>query len=188
MKKFVPIIIFLILSSSVFSQQKRLTTDQLQIQKTVRNFLFWYKTLGHDTINVPRLINGGFPDTTTSMQMNMNTVEQYLSLYEKSTYVSKSFINNLRHTYQVISNNLIFSKRNEGLIEGMEADLILGSFEPEKILDHIKEGQFVLTYVVFEKAIVKFKIGAQEKMLFTLTKNMYDIWQIDDIGYYQRNF
>lgn len=188
MKKIIPIIILFVLCSSAFSQQKKLTQDQRQIQKTVKGFLNWYKKLGHDTVNVPRLINGGYPDTTTFMQINMDTIEKYLDLYKKSTYVSKSFINNLRQTYKEISNDLLLSKRNEGLIDGMETDLILDSFEPEKVLDHVKEGKFLLIYVLSNKAIVKFTIGNQLKLLFSLTKSTDKIWQIEDIGYYEKYF
>ena len=115
-------------------------------------------------------------------------VERYLDFLRSSTFLSETYLNNLRAYFEKIDKILTksppISIGSIVKIDGLDLDFVLQSFEPEQILDHIDDGKLEEVLIMENKAIAKFNISqTYTKMLFTLTKEN-GVWLIDNIGYY----
>lgn len=171
-------------------KSKQQNSDSHKIEKTVSNFLKWYKSRENDTAKNGTsrpsysLTKGGYPDTTTKQVINMEGVEVYLSYLRKSGYFSESYLNDLRQYFKEIDKGMQTAPKTNTLIAvpGLNTDWILKTFEPEMVLDHIKNGRFDKVNIIYNKAIVRFRISKVVQMLFTLTK-INNKWLIDYIGY-----
>ncbi|PWS27799.1 hypothetical protein DHW03_09485 [Pedobacter yonginense] len=198
MKKLVLILIFSILFSVSYGQKKE-NVDVKNIKCSILNFLNWYRldeVLDTTKENYPEkefhpIIVRERVDTMIKLSIDMVAVENYLGHIKSSNYVSESFINNLRQYHQKIADEIRNSKpypasAGEFAIPGLNCDVIFG-FEPEEILDHIKEGRFAKIRIIYDKAMVKFDISRFNQSVFTLTKTN-GIWLIDYLGFDLTNF
>jgi hypothetical protein len=191
--------IICIISIKLGYGQKSTISDTVKIQETITDFLNWYKlneienptteqSPEPDTIinAETSIIEWNQIDTMMTVRINMEAVEVHLHDLRSSTYLSNSFINDLRAYYQKIANEVKRIKPSpvsEGIfaIPGLNCDVIFGC-EPEDVLDHIKEGKFTKIYIVSNKAIVRFSVGRYVNKIITLTK-VADKWMIDHFAY-----
>lgn len=186
MKKLILLCLLLIaLCKSSFSQSTNLQETNNQIKRTAIGFLKWYKA-NRNYLEKNKIVTGFNPDTIkrdSIIKINTYAVEKYLSNFRKSTYVSEIFLNNLRAVYKNVSDSLLKNPIIDyfGPIPGLESDLLFG-FEPEQVLDHIKQGKFTKIYVVYDKAVAKFDISKFNQCVFTMTK-IKGKWLIDYFGY-----
>lgn len=192
MKK--PIFIFILSIFSIFSYgQKKGNDDAAKIKSTILNFLNWYRldqivdtTNKNDpSVKYHPIIIRKQIDSMIKLSVDMNAVEFYLDYLRSSNYLSESFINDLRQYHQKIADEIEQSKpypAKEGdfAIPSLNCDVIFG-FEPEDILDHIKEGRFAKIRIIHDKAIVKFDITHINQYIFTLTK-VNNRWLLDYYG------
>jgi len=178
-----------------FTQSKAQEPDAA-IRKTVIGFLKWYKSNGEKIEQSPIVVGyreraDTVHDTSIkndTVKIDMIAVEQYLTNFKNSNFVSDAFLNDLRIIYANVSKGL---QRKPvvnyfGVIGGLEADLIFG-FEPEDILDHITEGRFTRIYRVYNRALVKFNISENDQYVFTLSKHDGK-WLIDSFGFDRTNY
>ena len=170
---------------SAYAQRKNIAQQtHNDINKTIINYLYWYKNHGPHLETVP--IIGGYNQDTVSkdsiLKIRMPAVELYLSNFKKSNLVSENFLNDLRVIYKTVSDGLIGHpvKDYYGPVIGLQADLLFG-LEPEAILDHIPEGRFTNIYVMDDKALVEFVISKSYTLIFTLTRTKKK-WLIDSQG------
>jgi hypothetical protein len=189
MKKLTFVFIWMLSVSASFGQIKN-NNDDVKIKTTIINFLEWYKSNGDKLYKSPIIL--GFNQDTikkgTIVSIDMKAVDDYLENFNKPNYVSKTFLNELRQTYKSVSDTLLKYPLIDyfGPIGGLEADLIFG-FEPEEILDHIKEGKFTKIYTVYDKAIVKFDISKINQYIFIMTR-VNNKWLIDYFGLDRTSF
>jgi hypothetical protein len=159
--------------------------NKIKIERTIINFLNWYKIDDQDTTKVSyAFIKGGYPDTTTKQRIDMDGVELYFTHLRKAGYFSESYINDLREYFRNIDNGLQAAPKLKDLvaIPGLDGTWILKTFDSDMILDHIKKGRFDKIAVIYNKAIVRFRISKIVIMLFTMTREN-NKWLIDYIGY-----
>jgi len=177
--------------STVYGQHKLPATDNQQvthvkIKATIIGFLKWYKKEQADTAKKPYSITkGGYPDTTTDFRIDTAGLEIYLKQFEKTGYVSETYLNSLRLYFKRIDDELKLDSRHRQelfKVDGLDNDWVLDTFEPEIILNHIKEGRFDKISSIYNKAITRFRISNLVQLLFTLTRYK-DKWLIDYIGY-----
>lgn len=116
------------------------------------------------------------------LRIDMNSVDEYLSNFKKSNYVSNSFLCNLRSIYKSVADTLTKYPVIDyfGPVPGLECDLLFG-FEPEEILDHIEEGQLSKVSLIYNKALVRFDISKFNKTIFVLTKLDNKSWIIESM-------
>ena len=166
-------------------QTNKLQKNTAQIKKTIVNFLKWYKKDQKDTSKKTySTLRGGYPDTTTKPYIDTGGLEMYLNHFRQTGYVTESYLDALRNYFKEIGEGLKAAPKTKDLVKinGMDIDFVLGTFEPEMILDHIKEGRFDKICIIYNKAIVRFRISKVIKVLFTLTR-IKNNWMIDYIGY-----
>lgn len=171
-------------------QTKQVSVEDQKIKKTIVGFLNWYK-VNENKLEKSPIVTGLNTDTIKKgmiVKINMEAAEKYLTSFNRAGYVSKTFLNDLREKYQNVSDTLLKHPIVDyfGPIVGLEADPIFG-FEPEEILDHVKEGKFTKIYRIYDKAIVKFDISKFGQYIFTLTK-INNKWLIDYYGLDGTNF
>lgn len=192
MKTLILMLIGTLLFSFSYGQGKA-NPNEVKIKETILNFLNWYRleqiadtTKKTDTVKMYKeIVVRKQLDTMIKVSIDMKEVENYLGYLKSSNCLSNTFLNNLRQYHQIIANEVELSppypaKEGTFAIPGFNCDVIFG-FEPEEILDHIKEGRFTKIYILYDKAIVKFDVTNLNQYLFTMTK-VDDKWLIDDFG------
>ncbi|MGZ3755161.1 MAG: hypothetical protein ACXVAY_05675 [Mucilaginibacter sp.] len=176
-------LLFLFSSLSSFSQK---SGNKARIEKTITDFLKWYKIEEADTSQKNYSIaKGGYPDTTTDFRIDSPGLEKYLAHFRSTGFVSETYLNYLRDYFTEIDQRLKedTTHRKEMLkVDGLDTDWILNTFEPDAILDHIEEGRFDKIEVLYNKAMARFRISKSLQLLFTLTRYK-NHWMIDYIGY-----
>ena len=68
-------------------------------------------------------------------------------------------------------------------IDGLDRDMVLQTFEPDEILDHINESKIQKLTIIYNKALVSLKISKHIALLFVLTKLRNGQWLIDYMGH-----
>jgi hypothetical protein len=177
--------ILLFSGGNIIAQAMASRTQQKALTNTIVNFLKWYKVEASDTSKKNySFTKGGYPDTTTKVAIDMDGIEIYLNHLNQSGFFSETYLNELRYYFKKIDIGLQARQKENDLIkiDGLDRDWILETFEPEMILDHIKEGRTDKITVVYNKAIVRFRISKIVQLLFTMTKSNKK-WLIDYIGY-----
>lgn len=182
MKKLI-ILLIIINSYYAFSQSK--STEKVKIESTIVDFLEFYKNVQSDTtLRNYSITKGGYPDSMNQQLIDFDGLEKYLNEINQKKLLSETFLNDLRRYFFYINEKLkLIPPKNElNTIPGLETDLILSTFEPEEILDHIDEGKFNKINIIYNKALVRFRIRKEIEMLFVLTR-WKETWKIDYIGY-----
>ncbi|WP_316751666.1 hypothetical protein [Pedobacter gandavensis] len=192
MKRFVLMFIGVLFFSLCYGQ-KTIDTEEAKIKQTVLSFLNWYRL--EQSADISRKIDSTKVyksivvrkevDTMIKVSIAMKEVERYLMYLKSSNGLSNTFLNDLRQYYQLIANDVELwepypAKDGMFAIPGLNYDVIFG-FEPEDILEHIKEGKFSRIHLLNDKAMVKFDITNINQYIFTLTK-VDDKWLIDYFG------
>jgi hypothetical protein len=185
-KSFIVIIVCFLLLGTCFAQTETHQSNKLKIKTTITGFLKWYKLYESSAPKTNfRFIKGGYPDTTTKQRIDKDGVEQYLDDFRKSGFVSEAYIDNLRHYFMDIDEDLKLQPIMKDLVKinGMDTDFALQTFEPDEILDHIDESKIQKLTVIYNKAIVSLKISKHVILLFILSKQRNNQWLIDYMGH-----
>lgn len=178
------LILLILICFKGFSQSK--SSNKSQIKSTILNFLEWYKFKKADTrSNIGySLIKGGYPDSITQRLINFDGVEKYLIILNQEDFLSQTFLNNIRNYFVEVNQNLKLIQPSNQLIPipGLENDIVLGTIEPDAILNNFQKGTFDKVFIIYDKALVRLRISKYLKLIFTLTKDK-NKWRIDYIGY-----
>lgn len=186
MKKILTLFIACLVASSVFAQKVTKGNIESEIKSTIVNFLKWYK-INESKLQTSAIIRGYNQDTIKKdslLRIDMKSVDEYLSNFKKSDFVSDIFLGKLRNVYQNVADTLAKYPTYDyfGPVSGLECDLLFG-FEPEEVLDHIDEGRLSKVYIINNKALVRFDISKFIMLKLVLTKGLNGKWLIDDMSY-----
>ena len=171
---------FLLCSQITLSQTK----ESQNIKNTIIDFLKWHKADGKyisgEVYFVPRY------DSLDSKNnyFDKDSLELYFNNFRASKFVSEKFIHNLKDYFDYYGKS-IGPKRKPGeivKIDGLDRDIVLNTFEPEEILDHLDQAKLDKIHIIYNKALVRLVIRKELKMLFILTK-VDNKWLIDYLGY-----
>ena len=179
------LIILLIVFNNYYAYGQSKSSEKEKIESTIVDFLRLYKIIEADTtFKGYKITKGGYPDSTTQQLIDFDGLEKYLAEINQKNFLSETFLNDLRRYFFRINEEMkLIPPQNElNAIPGLGTDLILSTFEPKEILDHIDEGRFNKINIIYNKALVRFRIRKEVQMLFILTRSKEN-WQIDYIGY-----
>lgn len=187
MKKVAVIIFLIFFCKDGISQNKNsyANKEAINIENTIINFLKWHKNGEEDTSKtIYSFTKGAYPDTSTKKVIDMHGVEIYLDHLNRSGYFSESYLNDLRSYFINIDKGLQAAPKQKDLVAtpGLGTDWLLDTMEPEMILDHINEGHFDKISIIYNKAMVRFRISKVVQQLYTLTR-YNGKWVIDYIGF-----
>jgi len=185
MVKYFSLAMVFFLSVSHCYGQKTTNPEKVQIKNTVVGFLKWYKIKLADTAHETyRITKGGYPDTTTNVRIDQEGIERYLKILNRSQLLSETYINDLRSYFMDIDKMLanLPNSHESVKVPGLDIDFVLHTFEPEMILDHIKDARFDKIEIIYDKAIAHVIISKTVEMIFTLTRKQ-NRWLIDYTGY-----
>lgn len=186
MKKILLLLILCLFVLSTYAQKVIKSAAGLEIENTIQNFLIWYKA-NEAKLQTSAIIRGYNSDTVkrdSLLRIDMNSVDEYLSNFKKSNYVSTTFLANLRSIYKGVADTLKRYPTYDyfGPVPGLECDLVLG-FEPEAVLDYVSKGRLSKVYIINNKALVRFDISKFIMLKLVLTKGLNGKWLIDDMSY-----
>ncbi|MFD1256141.1 hypothetical protein ACFQ3S_04990 [Mucilaginibacter terrae] len=180
MKKLL-ILKLLIFAFVVCNAQKQTTLPI--IKRTIIDFLKWHKA-GSEFENgrayfVPRYDE----KDTTKTYFDSDSLELYYNRFRKSNFVSETYINQLKEYFSYYG-KFIGPKRSPGeivKIEGLDQDIVLGTFEPEVILDNLSKARITKSLIVHRKALLSVNFAKEVNLVFILTKQD-KTWLIDYLG------
>lgn len=150
--------------------------NQKAVQVQIFSFLEWYKSK-FDTISSINLII--IPDTEGGLySINFNNIEEYLKVFVKSKFFSKSFINKKRKYFIDCDERMKREKQNSGPPIGLEYDIILQTQEIENTFDSISKMTF--SNFVERGDSASIDIELLNRLKINLIKEC-DFWLIDEI-------
>jgi hypothetical protein len=158
------------------------TQDTLAM-KTVIEFLKWHKSgatfKDSNHYFIPKY-NGKGINKTYFDPKGLNRLYNH---FRSSGYVSEVYINQLKD-YFLFYGRTIGSKPKSGdiiKIDGLDGDIILGTFEPEVILDNVENSNISKSLIIYNKALLSVSFAPNVELVFTLSK-LGNKWLIDYIG------
>lgn len=172
--------LFLICSQITLTQTK----ENQSIKNTIIDFLKWHKADGEYVSGEVYFVPRYDPIDSKITYFDKDSLELYYNNFRVSKFVSEKFIHNLKDYFNYYGKS-IGPKRNPGeivKIDGLDRDIVLNTFEPEAILDHLDKAKLDKIRIIYNKALVRLVIRKEVKMLFVLTR-WKENWQIDYIGY-----
>lgn len=181
LKTLLSLTLSLLLCSQITLSQ---TKESQNIKNSIIDFLKWHKANGEyvsgEVYFVPRY------DSLDSKitYFDKDSLELYYNNFRASKFVSERFIYNLKDYFDYYGKS-IGPKRKPGeivKIDGLDRDIVLNTFEPEEILDHLDKAKLDKIHIIYYKALVRLVIKKEIKMLFILTK-VDNKWLIDYLGY-----
>jgi hypothetical protein len=117
------------------------TTSFKKTQKTVVDFLKWYRD-NFDTVNSYTTVNNLPPsDSTKYYSVNFEETNKYLLAFKKSGFVSNQYLETWRRYFETCNENFNKIHQNDGPPEGFEYDFVTLSQESRDVLadlDHVK--------------------------------------------------
>lgn len=186
MEKILVFLIVFFIVSSTFAQKIQDNKVNSEIKNTVVSFLKWYKAneLKLQTSSIIRGYNQDTIKKDSLLRIDMNSVDEYLSNFKKSNYVSDNFLGSLRAIYKSVADTLLKYPTYDysGPVPGLECDLLFG-FEPEEILDHVDKGKITKFYQINNIVLLKFEVSRFNQLIFTLRRNNTGKWMIESLGY-----
>lgn len=177
--------LFLLNSFVSYAQPKK---EVVLIKHSVLTFLKWHK---YEEAKFSKenysLLQGGTLASKMNLSIDYTGVEKFVHHMKSSNLVSNNYLNGLRGYFMQIGNELEIQQRKPSddivKVDGLDLDIVLQSFEPELILDHIDNGVFKKVRIVGDKALVLFFIPDYNiSMNFVLSK-VEGVWLLDQIDY-----
>lgn len=181
MKKLI-FLLLILFSFQAFSQSKSI--EKAKIENTIIDFLKWHKADGEYVLGEVYFVPRYDSLDSKNNYFDKDSLELYYNNFRASKFVSEKFIDDLKDYFDYYGKS-IGPKPDSGeivKIDGLDRDIVLGTFEPEEILDHLDKAKFDKFRVIYNKALLRLVIRKEVKMLFILTR-WKENWQIDYIGY-----
>ncbi|WP_342332901.1 hypothetical protein [Pedobacter sp. FW305-3-2-15-E-R2A2] len=173
-------LILLFVGNQSYAQQK---TSIGVIRNTVLSFLKWHKSGAEEKPGESYFVPRYDGKDSVKTYFDTDSLEMYYNNFRKSGFVSEHYINELKDYFNFYG-KFIGPKREPGeiiKIDGLDQDIILNTFEPEAVLDHLDKATITKSLVIYNKALVGVNFSKGVNMIFTLTKSDKK-WLIDYIG------
>ncbi|HTL81885.1 MAG TPA: hypothetical protein VL651_09290 [Bacteroidia bacterium] len=151
--------------------------DSAAVDSTVRAFFKWYKH-DYDVLNAVSLVN---MDTTSGYSIDKDGVKHYVWLFGNTGYFTDELIAKMNTYFSKCDSALQVEKQKDGPPDGLDADLIICSQEPESDLQIIDSTrQFRIT---INGNNASCKIVPLNRTLTLSNKIGY--WQFTSVGCFQ---
>jgi hypothetical protein len=165
---------------TAFSQKESLVGDSDRYVLVIRTLLSWYEK-NYDKVNSIQLVDmPSLKGKTGWYKVNFDSVNKYLSVLRSSHFFSENYLNNARKYFQKCNKALMTNKQDDGLVDGIDFDLILFTQEPESTLEEFKTAK-----IEYFKSINKrdkiFRINSGLSSLFFVVVNDSNRLLIDNI-------
>lgn len=183
MKQILLLLIVLLFSDCTSKQSEKAPKDKEPIVNTITSFLKWHKKGGQYKTGEYYFIIRHDGTGKLKNYFDKDSISLYYKNFLESGFVSETYIEGLKgyHNYyeQFLPNKL---KKGELIkIDGLDQDDVLGTFEPEMILDNLDKLKVTQMLVIYNKALVGINFDKNVDMIFQLTKTK-DKWLIDYVG------
>lgn len=114
-------------------------------EQTVKDYISWYlKNMDRiSKIDILNKIPEG--DTTTFYSVDFSGAKKFTEELKKSGYVSDLYINEFNKFFKDIDDTLKINHQNDGPVDGLDADLVLGVQDYSDIETGIDSAKFINT-------------------------------------------
>lgn len=160
------------------NSQKPIARDELD--NAIRGYLKWFR---ENRLRLDRfaLVSGKPGDATKMYTVNFAQTDLYLNELKTSGFVSNTYIENFRKYFKTCNENLIKYPQYDGPAIGFGFDQVMGSMEPEEILDRI-ETLKITRKIHGSKALASINVSKYMELTIGLT-NENTKWLIDSIHF-----
>jgi hypothetical protein len=157
------------------------------IKKTIVDFLKWYRWHKDTGVSYAIIKDQQLDNKMKKQILDMEGVEKYLLFLKSSNFLSEIFLNQIRGNFLKINSDLSLMPPIDSdaivKIDGLDLDIVLQSFEPELIIDHLDRLYIKKIVILGNKSIAQVKIKNQTIDMVFILSNKNNKWVIDEIGY-----
>lgn len=202
MNKFLNAFLFFCIINFFYScknESERVESEEIQeIQKTdtldssnnkefknlTIDFFNWYKS-NLNRLDKIEYLKGGYVSETDSSAyyIDGNEVTKYINEIDKSGFVSRSYIKRLKNHLLSVERELNGEKIYDGVIAGLDYDLITKSQDDELILSNIPNIKLLKQKIVSKDDIENYYELTPNALFLKISFTFEDKWKIEDYDF-----
>lgn len=181
MKKIILIYSVIIMSLNInnIEAQNRQIQQNAPI-KSVFAFLNWYKNNKPALEQINVINNYLSEDSSKPYSINFQKTEMYLSLTQKSGYVSDEYLNNWRRYFKKCDKQFALQHLFEGPAEGLEFDFVMLVQDYGDDLNQLNKAKVLKAQTSNQTAYITIEYLYKDKYVYKLSKKE-TTWLIDGI-------
>lgn len=145
------------------------------------DFFSWYKS-NQNRLNKIEYLKGGYVNEldSTAYFIDENKLTEYVEEIDKSGFVSQSYVKRLKTHLEFVTNELKDEKIYEGVISGLDYDLITKSQDDEAIFLNISKIKLLKQKVVSKDDIENYYELIPNTLFLKISFTFEDKWKIED--------
>lgn len=154
-------------------------TNNISPERTIINFLKWYKNNEARLHQIP-VLSGGLGNPTSFYRVDFKASELYLSELKKSGFLSDKFLNDLRQFFIKSDEYLKIHPQNDGPAPGFEADLVMKSQDYMDVWANLNKAKMIQKEIKEDKALIVLLFAGNYKNKYNLSRSG-NTWLLDAI-------
>lgn len=173
---------------------KSIKVDSLQLSNDdeLRNitiaFFNWYK-LNVNKLGKIQYLKGGYVNKNDSSAYYIDETEvaKYVKEFDKTGFVSQLYVENLKNHLLSVGNDLKKEKIYEGVVSGLDYDLITKSQEDGEIFSNIPSIKLLSQKIISKDDIENYYELRAKTLFLKISYTFEDKWKIKDYEFEYKN-
>lgn len=155
-----------------------------ELRKLTVDFFNWYHS-NMNRLNKIEYLKGGYVSETDSSAyyIDEDKAAEYLKEIDKSGFVSRSYMKRLKTHLLFVSNELKTEKVYDGVITGLDHDLISKSQDDEEIFSNISKIKLLKHKVISKNEVENYYELMPNSLFLKISFTLEDKWKIEDYEY-----
>ncbi len=150
-------------------------------------FFNWYK-LNINKLGKFEYLKGGYVNENDSIAyyIDETVVTKYVKEFEKTDYVSQSYVENLKNHLLSVGKDLKEEKIYDGVVSGLDYDLITKSQEDEEIFSNMPTIKLLSQKIISKDDVENYYELRKNTLFLKISYTFEDKWKIKDYEFEYR--
>ncbi|WMW77290.1 hypothetical protein RF683_07270 [Flavobacterium sp. 20NA77.7] len=147
-------------------------------------FFNWYK-LNNNKLGKIKFLKGGYINENDSIAyyIDENEVNKYVKEFDKTGYVSHSYIENLKNHLLSVGKDLKEEKIYDGVVGGLDYDLITKSQDDEEIFSTISTIKLIGQKIISKDDVENYYELRKNTLFLKISYTFEDKWKIENYDF-----
>jgi hypothetical protein len=150
-------------------------------------FFNWYK-LNSNKLGKINYLKGGYVNKNDSMAYYIDETEvtKYVKEFEKTGYVSHLYVENLKNHLLSVGKDLKEEKIYDGVVSGLDYDLITNSQEDEEIFSNMQTIKLLSQKIISKDDVENYYELRKNTLFLKISFTFEDKWKIKNYDFEYR--
>ena len=144
-------------------------------------FFNWYK-LNINKLEKMKYLKGGYVTEKDSIAYYIDVTEviKYVKEFDKTGYVSHSYVENLKNHLLIVGKDLKEEKIYDGVVSGLDYDLITKSQEDEEIFSNMPTIKLLSQKIISKDDVENYYELRKNTLFLKISYTFEDKWKVED--------